>query len=333
MSQLSRSFPLALTLALGLGVIGCAVPLTPLAESPVRKPIGSAGLTLVLRVAEGMLTQAVVTRPTAANIHRLVVIPMVETSQGQYQPFTANGTPTALGDAQAVSFSRTSPNLNVSKTLQLTGLAPNTKYRILARAYDAHEKLLSKDAESTVDVTVTNDDDLTSAVIPVKLADVPFAAKTAISLVNGPKPDYASVETSLVTVSGGTETPVPGTTQTLTKAQMPMVLTLDGLRADTTYRLNASLRDGTSAEVATASAEIAVSNDDAPTGKTLTLNVASNGPLQIVTFTGAYPTAASGVVNSTGTLARFNNPSGLAIDASNNLYVSDRDNRAIRKVQ
>ncbi|MNT62452.1 hypothetical protein D3C72_2001750 [compost metagenome] len=105
------------------------------------------------------------------------------------------------------------------------------------------------------------------------LADVPFAARTTVTLTNGTNSDYETIVTSLVMVSGSVETPVPGTTQTFAKAQMPLTLTLDGLTADTTYRLKVSMRDGGDNEVAMASVEIAVSNDDAPAAKTLTLNV------------------------------------------------------------
>lgn len=278
MFRLSHAFPLVLTLSLGLGVISCAVPPAPIAESLVRAPFGSASIVLVPHVTEGQLTQAPVALPTAASIRRLVMIPMVETAPGQYQPFKADGTPTALGDAQALSVAQTAPNLKLGRGVQLTGLARETKYRILARAYDAQDKLISTDASSTVDVNVTDDDAPTSTAIPVVLADVPFAAKTSVTLSNGTPADYATVETSLVTVSGGTETPVPGTTQTLTKAQMPMILTLDGLTADTTYRLKASMRDASDNEVAVASVEIAVTNDDAPAPKALTLGTSSLEP-------------------------------------------------------
>ncbi|MNR88731.1 hypothetical protein D3C72_196810 [compost metagenome] len=270
MTRLTRTFPLALTLALGLGVISCAVPPAPVLERQAH--LGSASLVLVPRVVEHPAIQAVVAPPSAASITRLDLIPMVETSPGVFQPFKADGMPTALGDPQALVVSQSGSGLKLDRGITLTGLARNTKYRVLARAYDAQSKLLSIDAGSTVNVTVGIDDAPTSTAIPVQLTDAPFAAKTTVMLMNGASPNYASVVTTLVTVSGGIETLVPGSMQTLSKAQMPMLLALDGLLANTTYRLNASLRDASNLQVATASAEIAVTNDDAPAGKMLILD-------------------------------------------------------------
>jgi hypothetical protein len=78
----------------------------------------------------------------------------------------------------------------------------------------------------------------------------------------------------------------------------------------------------------------------------LALTVGSDGTVYgidrnaVVKFpaNGGTPTVIAGVantpgaVNGTGTAARFNFPRGLVIDASNNLYVADTENHAIRKV-
>jgi hypothetical protein len=273
MTHAYRSLPLALTLALGLGMSGCALHPSLLGASPDHVMRGDVSLSIVPRVVEGQSLQAVVTRPIAASIARLDVIPMVETSGGSYQPMKADGTPTAHGDEAAIVLSQAAPELILGRGIQLSGLARNTRYRILAQAYDAQGMLLSQDAGSSVDLNVGIDDAPTSVAVPVKLADVPFAAMTHVTLIDEAVPNYTRLETHLSTVVGSVATLVDGTSQVFHRAQLPTTLTLDGLRADTTYRLDAVMYDASDLPVATASVEIAVSHDDAPADRSLTLTV------------------------------------------------------------
>lgn len=59
--------------------------------------------------------------------------------------------------------------------------------------------------------------------------------------------------------------------------------------------------------------------------------MASNGGV-VTTLAGSYPTSAAGSLDGTGTAARFDRPTAIAVDAVGNLYVTDQNNRTIRKI-
>jgi sugar lactone lactonase YvrE len=64
---------------------------------------------------------------------------------------------------------------------------------------------------------------------------------------------------------------------------------------------------------------------------------AANNTIRRITPQGAVTTfagsaSAGGYVNATGAAARFSNPVGVAVDSNSNVYVSDYNNNAIRKI-
>lgn len=63
--------------------------------------------------------------------------------------------------------------------------------------------------------------------------------------------------------------------------------------------------------------------------KIVTATGATNGT---VTVLAGSATGASGSTNATGTAATFNGPSGVAVDATGNVYVADFNNNSIRKI-
>jgi DNA-binding beta-propeller fold protein YncE len=62
---------------------------------------------------------------------------------------------------------------------------------------------------------------------------------------------------------------------------------------------------------------------------------AGNHRIRMITPAGIVSTIAGsteGITDAAGTNARFNNPAGVAVDASGDIYVADDDNERIRKI-
>ena len=67
-------------------------------------------------------------------------------------------------------------------------------------------------------------------------------------------------------------------------------------------------------------------------GVTFQLNHTSAGPIVYTTVVSTLAGSSQGLTNEPGTVARFSNPSGTAVDSSGNVYVADTSNHVIRKI-
>lgn len=269
----------ALVAGLVIAVGGCAALRHPMVGTPITQEAGSVTLLLTPRIDGAPGIQASVKRWTSSDIHRLDVVPYLEVGPGDYRPLSKSGTPTTLEDtANLLRASRTAP-LNVSQPIALSHLKPNQKYRIFAHAYTAGNELISTlDSRSYLDVSVGTDDRPTmAATLPVRLIDSPFAASTTVTVTNSGSNDYDDVVTSLVSVVGGTETAI-ASSYTIPKAQIPKTFKLDGLQAQTLYRMKAEARRA-GTPVATASVNVNVSTDTSVSSVSLALNVPPAPPM------------------------------------------------------
>ena len=149
-------------------------------------------------------------------------------------------------------------------------------------------------------------------------------------------------------------------------ASLTNTITFNNLKNDETYRIRAyayktaGLGDQISID-ASSYVTLAVATDDRPTlgnlvvtltdvvfageattgGLSVTPGTITNSGAQTVslnlpaTFTAVDTLAGNGTaafLDGTGTAARFDSPSGVAVDAQGNVYVGDRVNRRIRKI-
>jgi hypothetical protein len=250
---------------------GCAAPSLPDAQ-------GRAGKTLFIRplLVDGMLrTQGLVNPKTAKDVAVLEVIPYVHVGNGVFWPLsTLTGEATDSPDPQQIRTSRQEGfDPDGQPLISLTGLSPDTLYRIRARAYDASASVISTDdARSEVEVKVGADDrPELPLTLPVTLIDTPFGATYQVSFqVTGA---FDSLAVALTVFRGELEEPVPNGTFSLSAAEATSPVTLTHLEAKTTYRLTVKALDGNGDELASKATDLSIGIDDAPVQLDVALHV------------------------------------------------------------
>ncbi len=258
-----------------LTLAACAGPGTggSRAATASQAATASGRVQLRIEVAPSRYTQAIVPHQSAASIATLDVVPYLDTGESTFQPISrTSGLPAALSDPDVVKATLASPSVDLAIPVTFGNLKPGRTYRFIARAYDAGGNLISTDASSSADLTLTNDDRPILGTVPLKLADTVFSASTSVTLSGAiaDKP-YDHVLTELFTVDGATLEPVAGGTNSVPNPFGGFTLAFSNLRPHTTYRLKASAVQATGDILATGSVDIAVTDDDAPATRSLSL--------------------------------------------------------------
>ncbi|MBO9541238.1 NHL repeat-containing protein [bacterium] len=319
-------------------ILPTALSLLVLATACARvPPLASPGTSLLVTPSlfAGSRVQAVVAPKTAADIHRLDLILEIQTAPEEFAPISAlTGQPTTLSDPNALTKTLTAP-IDFNRATLLGNLRPQTTYRVLARAYDAAGNLISTDDErcaATVAVG-NNDQSAIAARLPVKLVDTVFAGRASVT-INLLGPASASLILTDLTAPRASY-------PSLTQASASRVVTVSNLRPTTNYQLLATSYDASGQPLSTASATLAVANDDAlasmsidvPAVKSdlvanlkvpMGVAVDRNGFIYVVesALNQIKKYDASGVLQTTFTDPAIVQPRGLAVDAANNLYVT-----------
>ncbi len=179
----------------------------------------------------------------------------------------------------------------------------------------------------TINVTATNAVSTgpagSTTVAPGRVPDAPtgltakgYNAKALLSWT-------APVNNGGFVISSYTATATPGG-NTCVVAYPTTTCTITGLTNGTTYSVSVTAMNakGTSA----ASNSVNVTPQPVPGPPT---NVIANSAGAVSTFAGS---GTAGSADGTGTSAQFNGATGVAVDASGNVYVADKSNHRIRKI-
>lgn len=201
------------------------------------------------------------------------------------------------------------PQASLSAPLTFANLNRDTTYRVRAFAYadSGTSSQISVDASSSVDVTLTGDDRPTLASLPVQLIDRAFSAAATIST-------GVTVTNGIVSSSGSA---------TVGSGYRTSILAGDGEDDDT---------DGTGTDASFSSPRNMVLDGS---GNLYVADSANHAirkitPAGVVTTFVGDPDDEDRDDDEGG--GKFARPSGMALDGSGNLYVSDTTANNIRKI-
>lgn len=200
-------------------------------------------------------------------------------------------------------------NAQLDNTITFSNLKANTTYRIKALAYASSDNsvlISSGDENSYTDVQLTSDDRPTFSTLRVKLIDRAFNGQSTASGV--------VVTAGSLVPAGNAEMEFP-LQRIVTTFVGSTYGSLDGIGTAATFKSPRNL-------AIDAQNNLYVAEEGGPRVRKVT-------PAGVVTtIAGSVP----GFVDGTGTSALFQTVTGICIDSSNNLYVTDSGNHVVRKI-
>ena len=262
---------------LAVTITGCAAP-TPLESA------GHRSKTLLVHpiLIDGALrTQGIVNPKTAQDIATLEVVPYVHVGNEVFWPIApTTGEATDSTDPGSILKARLEGFDPLRQSvIPLAGLRPQTRYRIVARAYDAQAALIStQDAGSYAEISVLADNRPEVPLnLPVTLIDTPFGATRSIALqLTGS--EFFQLRATLYKLEGEDLVSVPDGSVILTPDQASSRITFTNLEALTSYRLKLDALDGAFLVMATQWHDMVVTNDDTPVHEDLPWNIPGGAP-------------------------------------------------------
>lgn len=325
-----------LSLVTATAIAGCQAP-PPLPTPATLAPAAAQGLARLALRSEWPRQVQAAGGYTRADIHH-VVLALVHVDGSLETPMSTLEVPAAKLDTEIV----------------FEGLAQNAAYRVKAYAYQAagsaeSDLISAKDDRSITEITIPASATTTIATLKLRLADrlqphgyvttLPLGGSDVMDALglavdhdgNAYTSDWINDRILKVTPDGETTTYTAAPFGLLDLAFGPDG-TLYGLGADSfLYKLPPG--GGAFERIATISNRnqaIAVDHGGqiyVVAGQQI-LKVATDG--SVSPFAGH--ATETGTQNGTGSAARFSYPSGIGVDASNNLYVTDSGSGAIRRL-
>lgn len=335
----------------------CSCALIPGSKS-ISPGVGHAKLILRPQVVEdGYKALAALSNYSRANINHLVIRIYFVNSDGSESAIADGAGNQIFADLRGTEF---------DNSVTFSNLQRQTRYRIRCFAYKAPgessgDLISTSNSTSFTDVYVQDDDRPTMATLKVRLIDVVFSGEAMTPNVNVTGGDYqrtgneqigVGIPRYQVSALAGSTSGYADGLGSVARFTLPFGLAADSAGnvfvADSgNHRVRKVGPDGMVTTVAGSAqgfenGEAAKARFNQPRGiavdrsGTLYVTDTYNNQIRVIGRDGTVTTLAGnvepGLVDAAGDAARFNHPTGIAVDETGAVFVADTGNNCIRKI-